>query len=150
MKKFIALLAALTLLSIGAMAFAHGGGYGGGYGGGPGYGCGGPGYGGGCGGGPGHGGYKGRFADTEEGKKFLEETADLRKKIHDKKFDLKEAYRKGDEKKAAKIEGEIDKLREKLYEKAEKAGINKKRGYGRGYGRGHGGCGSCGGPGYGY
>jgi len=135
MKKFIALAAALTLLSIGALAFAHGPGYGGGmgYGGGHGY-----------GGGP---GYMGRIAGTEEGKKFLKETTDLRKMIHDKMFELREAYLAGDEKKAEKLEKEVDELREKVQEKAEKSGINKSRGYGRGYG---GGPGYCGGPGYGY
>lgn len=133
MKRLIAIAAALTLLSIGAVAFAHGPGYGGNM---MGYGDG-PGYGGGYGGGP---GFMGRFADTEEGRKFLDETKDLRKKLHDSMFELKEAYLAGDEKKTEKIEKETEEIREQIHEKAEKAGINKTR---RGYGRG------CYGP-YGY
>jgi hypothetical protein len=138
MKKFFAVTVALAVLSFGSLAFARG------WGGGPGYGCGGPGN----GGGP---GYMGRFAETDEGKKFLKETQELRKNLHDKRFELKEAYLAGDKKKAGKIVKEIDELSEKLFDKAEKAGINK-RGYGRGYGRGPGYGGGpgygCGGPGY--
>lgn len=153
MKKFTALFVALAVLSFGALAFGHGGGGGQGYGGG----CGGPGYGGGSGSGSGYGGggpgFMGRLAGTEEGRKFLEDTKELRKKIHDLKYEIKEAWIADDEKKAEKLEAELGKLRDELWEKADKAGIEKKRGYGkRGKGRGYGGGpDNCAGPGgYGY
>jgi len=145
MKKFLVVAVAVAALSFGSLAFARG------WGGGPGYGCGGPGY---YGGGPGYGngpGYMRGIAETEEGKAFLKETEELRKKISDKQFELREAYLAGDEKKAEKLVKEFDELREKLFEKAEKSGLNR-RGYGRGYGRGPGFGGGpgygCGGPGY--
>lgn len=136
MKKTLALTVALAVLSIGGLAFAHG--WGDGYGGGPGY-CNGPGN----GGGP---GVMPSFAETEEGKKFLKETTELRKTIHGKKFELMEAYRAGDDKKAEALEKELDELRIKLSEMAKQSGIdkyNKKRGPGY-----CGGPGNCGGPGY--
>jgi hypothetical protein len=149
LRKAIIAIGVIALLAAGTAAYAHFGGgygYGGGYGGhmGPGYGGGyghmGPGYG---HMGPGYGyGWEG---DDEERQKFLEETADIRRELHEKKFDLREAYRTGDEAKAEAIEKEIDELRDKL---AEKGGFKKgkKRGYGRGYGPRAGGYGYCGGP----
>jgi hypothetical protein len=140
MKKAIIAIGVIALLAAGAAAYAHGGG---------GYGYGGhmgPGYGGGYGGhmmGPGYG-YGGDY-DDEERQKFLEETADIRRALHEKRFDLREAYRTGDEAKAEAIEKEIAELRDKL---AEKGGFDKgkRRGYGKGFGPRAGGYGSCGGP----
>jgi hypothetical protein len=169
LRKAIIAIGVIALLAAGTAAYAHwGGGYGGmtgpgcgsGYGGhmGPGYGPGygghmGPGYGTGYGGhmGPGYG-YGGE-GDDEERQKFLEETVDIRRKLHDKKFDLREAYRTGDEAKAEAIEKEIEELQDKLaekggFKKGKKRGYKKgkKRGYGRGFGPRTGGYGYCGGP----
>jgi hypothetical protein len=151
MKKLIVAIGVLTLLAAGTAAYAHMSGWGGGYG--PGYGHmygGGPGYGHMYGGGPGYGhmgpGYGQMWqGDSEEGKKFLEETADIRRELHEKRFDLREAYRTGDEEKAEAIEKEVEELRDQL---AEKGGFDKdaRRGTGRGYGPRAGGYGYCGGP----
>ncbi len=88
MKKALAVLVALGLLGFGAMAFAHGGGDG------PGYGSGGYGKGGHSCGGPGQG------IDPEKSEAFFKETYELRKTLHGKMFELKEAYFSGDEEKA--------------------------------------------------
>jgi hypothetical protein len=116
MKKVLAILTVVTVLSIGAIAFAHGSGYGGhmgyrygnhmgsGYGGHMGYGDG------------GH--MMGRTGSYDQ--KFLDETADERKELHQKKFEYMEAVRdpKTDEKTVTKLEKEITGLQEKLYAKA--------------------------------
>ena len=117
MKKVLAILTVVTVLSIGAIAFAHGPGYGGhmgyGYGGhmmGPGYGD--------------HMGYgdgghmMGRTGGYDQ--KFLDETIDLRKELHTKKFEYMEAVRdpRTDEKTVTELEKEITGLQEKLYAKA--------------------------------
>jgi hypothetical protein len=174
MKKVLALIIAIGLLSFGAMAFAHGGGsgsgwggmmgggpgygghggygmMGGGYGmmgGGPGYGGhggygmmgGGPGYGGGGCGGPG-GGY-GKAVDPEKQEAFFKDTLKLRKQLHEKMFELREAYFAGDEKKVEKLGKEAEALQEKLFEAAKEHGIARGEGSGGesgGYGRGRGG-----------
>jgi hypothetical protein len=163
MKKTLAIVLALGVLSLGAVASAHmwggGPGWGGqGWGGGPGA-CGGPGWGGGpsaCGG-PGWGatpGWDGPAwgAQSEEAKKFFEATVDLRKKLHEKMFEYREAYRTGDEKKAETLDREIDELRAQLYAKAKETGFTggwggPRRGFGprsAGYGPG-----ACRGPGWG-
>jgi hypothetical protein len=147
MRKAIIAIGVVALLAFGTAAYAHMSGWGGGPGYGGGYGMG-PGYGHMYGGGPGYGHMgPGYGTDTEEAQKFLEDTADLRRELHEKRFDLREAYRTGDEEKAEAIEKEIDELREKL---ADKGGFEKGawRGYGkgRGYGPRAGGYGYCGGP----
>lgn len=137
LRKAMIAIGVIVLLAAGTAAYAH---FGGGYGYGGGYGHMGPGYG---HMGPGYGyGWEG---DSEEAKKFLDETADIRRELHEMRFDLREAYRTGDEAKAEAIEKEIEELRDKL---AEKGGFEKgkKRGYGRGYGPRAGGYGYCGGP----
>jgi hypothetical protein len=139
MRKAVIAIGVIALLAAGAAAYAHGGGgygYGGGYGGHMG-----PGYGGHMGAGYGYGG----GYDNEERQKFLEETADIRRALHEKRFDLREAYRTGDEAKAEAIEKEMEELRDNL---AEKGGFDmgKRRGYGKGFGPRAGGYGSCGGP----
>lgn len=125
MKRVLAVFVAVAVLSIGAIAFAHGGGYGGhmmGYGGGPGM----MGYGGGYGnhmghgGGPGMMGYGPGYGSDKETKEFLEKTTDLRKELHDMRFEYMEAWRAGDEKKAEKLAKELDELSEKLYASAPK------------------------------
>ncbi len=110
MKKAIIALIAIGILSVGAVSYAHM------YGSGPGR------------------GYQG----AESGK-FLDETADLRKELHEKTFEYREAYRAGDEKKAEALEKEITGLQEKLLDKAGDAGVFAGRGR-RGFGPGGYGC----------
>jgi len=114
MRKSIILLTALSVLVIASIVYAQGPGMmGPGYGG---YGMGpgmmGPGYGG-YGMGPGYGG------QVEQCKKFLDETADLRKDLHNKRFEYSEAIRnpKSTPESVAKIEKEIRELQEKIYAK---------------------------------
>lgn len=71
---------------------------------------------------------------SDEQKKLLDETAGLRKELHEKKFDFREAWRAGDKDKAEAIEKQIDDLRDKL---SAKLGPESGKGYGRGYGRGY-------------
>jgi len=117
MKTFIAVLAVAALVVIGAMAYAHdtgAGGWGerymmGGYGGhmmGP--------------------GYSGSMADT----KFLDETAHLRKELHEKKFEYFEASRNPETDPAAltKLEKELYDIQSKIREKAPRGSY---KGYGR-------------------
>ncbi len=173
MKKALAVLVALGLLSFGVMAFAHGGGGSGGYGGG-GYGMMGGGYGGGghgmmgggygmmgggggmMGGGGGFGGCSGpggygKAVDPEKRDAFFKDTLDLRKKLHAKMFELREAYFSGNEDKVEKLGKEAEGLQKKLYDAAKELGITSGEGYGRGYG-GHMGQGYGGhmGPGMGW
>lgn len=128
MKKTIIAVMVLGVLALGTVAYAHmwGGGQGWGghmWGGGPGW------------------GYQG-----EESKKFLDETAGLRKDLNDKTFQYREAWRAGDEKKAEALEKEISELQGKLYDKAKESGYFTGRGYGWGPGMMWGGNHPCGGP----
>ncbi len=120
MKKVFAVFTVVTLLAIGTFAFAHGtGGWGGGH---MGYGHGGYGMGYGYGGhmmGPGYGGHMyGERGGYDQ--KFLAETADLRKELHNKKFEYFEAVRNSetDSSTITKLEKEIREIQEKIYEKA--------------------------------
>ena len=133
MKKALAVTTIITILAIGALAFAHGPGWGGkGFMMGPGYG-----YGSGnapCGGPDACFGPGGGYGYNQE---FFEETADLRKELHSKKFEYFEALRnpKTDDDTIAKLEKEIGDIQDKIHEKAPKARIGK-----GGYGRGGYGC----------
>ena len=134
MKTFIAVLAVAALFSIGAMAYAHGTGAGG-----PGGGHMVGGYGGhmmeqGYGGhmmGPGYGGHMmgqgyGRHMMDRKGpghgadKEFLDETADLRKELHEKKFEYFEASRNPETDPAVltKLDKELYEIQSKIREKA--------------------------------
>ncbi len=159
MRKALIAVLTLGILSAGAVAFAGWGGPGGpGWGPGPGA-CGGPSaYGQAPCGGTGAYGGPGWQSQSEEAKKFLEDTSALRRELHTKMFEYREAYRAGDEKKLESLDKEIAGLQEKLDEKAKEAGISGSYGYGprKGYGpgprwrgpRGGGyGPGACGGPG---
>lgn len=129
-KAIIAVVGVIALLAAGT-AYAHMYGWGGGYG---------PGYGGHMwGGGP--GAMWGYGANDEETQKFLDETADVRRELNEKRFELQEAYRAGDKEKVETLRKEVDKLQEQL---AEKGGFE--RGERRGYGPRAGGYGYCGGP----
>jgi hypothetical protein len=139
MKTFIVVLSAAAVLGIGAMAYAHGtgaGGWGGGYMMGPGYG----GYmmGAGYGGhmmGPGYGGammgWRGPGYGTDT--KFMDETAGLRKELHDKKFEYFEASRnpETDPGRLTKLENELAELQTKIREKAPRGNYGGYAGYGR-------------------
>ncbi len=107
MKTILAIIAAVSLIAVGTMAFAHGtgkwgGGRMGGYGNhmmGSGYGghMMGPGY--------GRGGGPGLKADQE----FLDKTVEMRKALHSKKFEYREAVRDPEttNKELTRIEKEI-------------------------------------------
>ena len=136
MKKILTVTAIISILVVGAVAFAHGpGGWGGGQMMGPGYGgqMMGPGYGGqmmgpGYGGqmmGPGYGGQMmGRMGWGGQGygtdQKLLDETADIRKELHEKRFEYMEASRdpKTNDETLAELEKEIYGIQSKLREKA--------------------------------
>jgi hypothetical protein len=124
MKKIFILLSIVTILAVGALAFAHspGGWGGGGHMMGPGYGnhMMDRGYGGHMMD-RGYGGHmKGWGGQTEEGEKFLSETRDLRKELHDKRFEYMEASRDPNVTQGTlnKLEKEIYDLRGKIHEKA--------------------------------
>lgn len=151
MKKLVTGLIVISLLAVGTLVYAHGTGYGGGQMG-QGYGSHmGQGYGGhmsqGYGGhmGQGYGGHMmgygpgaGKFAiEDEAGQKFLEETYDLRREMHDKKFEYREALRNPDTKleTITKLEREMQGIKEKIREKAPLEAQKRIGGYG-----GYGGC----------
>ena len=73
-----------------------------------------------------------------EQQKFFEETKDLRKAMHDKRFELMEAYRAAnpDEQKIDGLEKEMAGIREKIQARAKELGVTT-------------GPGACGGPGMG-
>lgn len=148
MKKVLIGLTVVTLLALGAIAYAHGpGGWGGeymmgpgygghmygsgnhmmGYGMGSGYGMMGSGY----RMGPGYGNHMyGQYgAETQ---KFLEETADLRKELNSKKFEYTEALRnpKTDPETITKLENQITDLQDKIFAKAPETAQGRFGGYG--------------------
>lgn len=114
MKKVFVGLTVITLIAIGAIAYAQAPGWHGGTQGTPCYGYGhhmkGVGY-----GGP-MTGWRGAGHDQ----KFLDETLGLRKELHEKRFDYFEALRnpKTDPETITKLEKEIGELRDKLHAKA--------------------------------
>lgn len=116
MKTLITTLAVATLLAAGALAYAHG-----------------PGYGGWSGGhmmGPMTGwGSTGTGAD----KKFFDETADLRKELHEKRFEYFEASRGPypDKEQLTNLEKEIYDLQTKIREKSPRTAYGGYGGYGR-------------------
>lgn len=126
MRTLITVSAIAALLVIGAMAYAHGTGGWGGHMMGPGYG--------GYMMGPGYGGHMmdwmgpGYGADT----KFLDETADLRKKLHEKKFEYFEASRNSETDPAVltKLEKELYDIQSSIREKAPRGTYGGYRGYG--------------------
>ena len=127
MKTIFAIIAAVSLLAVGTMAFAHGNNSSGGWG----NGHMGQGYSGnmmGSGGhmGQGYGGHmgqaydKGRSPGAEADQEFLDKTADLRKDIHNKRFEYREAARNPEttNKELRNIEKEIFDIQTKIQEVA--------------------------------
>jgi hypothetical protein len=102
MRKIIVGVMALTLLLITAAAFAR----------------------------PWGPGMKVADASVEQ-QKFFDETRELRKAMHDKKFELREAYRAQvpDEQKIAKLEKELSDMREKIRSRADELGIGPGAGF---------------------
>jgi hypothetical protein len=132
MKNLVLAAAVVSILAIGALAFAHGpGGWGGGN-------MTGPGYGGGHMMGPGYGGHMmspmgGIGSGYGTDRKFLDETADLRRELHNKRFEYFEANRdpRTDAKTLAKLEKDISEMQEKIHEKAPRTAYGGPGGYGR-------------------
>ncbi len=119
MKKLLVGITIVSILALGTLAFAHGpGGWGGGH-------MMGPGYSGGHMMGPGYRGHMGGWSCLGYGtgqtdQKFLDETADLRRELHNKKFEYAEAVRNPNTKPSTirKLEKEIYELEDKIYEKS--------------------------------
>ena len=133
MRKSVIALMVVGILTVATMSYAHM------------WGGGGPGW--------GRGSGPGMMQGTDE--KSLEETYELRKSLHEKRFEYKEAWIKGDEKTLETLDKEIavleEELDKKLGGKSSRYGRGYKRGkrFGRGggggggYGGGPGGCGNC-------
>jgi hypothetical protein len=127
MKTLLVGITVVSILALVTFAFAHGtGGWGGGHMMGPGYGGGhmmGPGY--------GHmGGWTGQGYETSQtDQNFFDKTADLRKELHEKRFEYFEAQRdpKTTNKALAKLEIKIYGIQENIYEKSPRTAY---RGYG--------------------
>ena len=131
MKKAIIGVAVVAVLAFGTLAFAHGtGGWNGGHMMNRGYG--------------GHmmgqdyGGHMGNrtgagYGARQTDQKFLDETADLRRDLHEKRFEYFEAQRDPDttNKTLANLEKEITGIQEKLYENAPRTAFRGAGGYGQ-------------------
>ena len=118
MKKLVAVLAVASLMAVGAIAYAHGSGGGC---------CGemtGPGYGAHMMG-PGYGGHMMGRGGTGNGydQKFLDETVEQRRELHNKKFEYFEALRNPETapETITKLEKEIHELQETIHKKAPRA-----------------------------
>ena len=70
--------------------------------------------------GPGYGGHMMGYGDSESNRKFLDDTVDVRREMHNKKFDYFEASRNPDTKpeKISKLKKEMRALQIKMLEKA--------------------------------
>jgi len=138
MKKMIIGVAVALIFAVGAFAYAHGpgnDGRGGGHMMGQGYGghMMGQGYGGHMMG-QGYGGHMmaREGAGSEENQKFLDETSELRKELHNKRFEYMEMNRNPDTsvETSSKLEKEIFELEDKIREKAPRIATGQ-AGYGR-------------------
>lgn len=129
MKKLLVALILISLIAGGAIAYGHGwGGYGTGHG-----------YGGHMMGqmtgghmmGPMWGGYGHGYGYGYD-QKFLDETRELRKQLHDKRFEYHEAIRNPETttETLIAIEKEIRELKEEIYEKSPRRGLRGSGGYG--------------------
>jgi hypothetical protein len=125
MKKLVVTVTVVTLLAIGFAAYAHGPGGWGGSNMGPGYGYGpqmmGP-------------GYSGHMRGSRGGfdRKFFDETADLRREMHNKRFEYSEAIRnpESDSETITKLENEIRDLQDQIHAKSPRRGYGRTGGYG--------------------
>jgi len=117
MRGLLVALTLISLVAVGAVAYGHGwGGYGMGYGAHMmGYGHIGP--------------MMGGYGYDQ---KFLDETADLRKELNDKRFEYFEALRNPETTpdRIATLEKEIYELQSKIYEKSPRTGLMAPAGYG--------------------
>lgn len=127
MKKILSGIAVLLIISAGALAFAHGPGGWGGHMKGPGY----SGHMAGSGYGGMFMGLSGRGNGTDQ--VFLNETADLRKELHNKKFEYFEARRdpKTTMETLSKLEKEIYEIQSMIREKAPRTVNRGLIGFGR-------------------
>jgi len=127
MKKLAVAIALVSILAIGTLAHAHGNGT----------------WGNGNMGGQGYGGHMtgqtyGRYMTGDFGagprtdRKFLDETTDVRRKLHNKRFEYSEAARnpKTTADNLAKLEKEVYSLQDKVHEKAPRTGYGSYSGYG--------------------
>ncbi|UCH82305.1 MAG: hypothetical protein JSW20_06630 [Nitrospiraceae bacterium] len=128
MNRLIIAVAVVFILAVGAIAYAHGPGYDG-WGGGhmKGYVYGGHMM------GPGYGRHMmaREGAGYEDNQKFLDETRDLRKDLHSKRFEYMELSRNSDtsEEALSKLDKEIIELEDKIREKAPRTAMGR-AGYG--------------------
>lgn len=79
--------------------------------------------------GPGYGDGDG-YRESKAEKKYLDETAGLRREFNEKRFEYDEAVRNGDKDKAEKLAKELDEINDKIYSKAPKTGYRGRGGYG--------------------
>jgi hypothetical protein len=124
MKKLVIGIAVVSVLALGTLAFAHGtGGWGVGHMMGPGYSS--------------HmGNWTGSgYGARQTDQKFLDETADLRRDLHGKRFEYFEAQRDPDtnNQTLAQLEQGITELQEKLYADAPHTANGGSGGYGQCY-----------------
>lgn len=137
MKKYLAAAALIGAIGFSGITMANArGNYG--YGPGPGYG--------GCDGGKSCGNYSNYEKDDEKAAAFFAETKELRKEIVVKRSELDALMLQDnpDEKKVAKLTGDLYDLQTTMEEKAENA-FEGRPGYGYGRGPGNGNCGRRGG-----
>jgi hypothetical protein len=141
MKKLVLGLTVVSLIAFGALTYAHGpGGWGGGNMMGQGYGTHMMGPGGGNMMGPGYGthmmgpggGHMMGWSGSGYDQKFLDETREQRRELHDKKFAYFEALRDPNTtpETKTKLENEIQELQEAIREKAPRTTYGKFGGYG--------------------
>ncbi len=127
MKKLVAVLAVLSLIAVGAAAYGHGTGtWGGGHMMGSGS------YGGQMMGTGGYGGHMTGWSSSGYDQKFLDETTELRKELHNKKFEYFEALRdtEATPKTLTRLEKEVFALQFKIREKAPRTAFSGSGGYG--------------------
>ena len=132
MKKYLVAAALIGVIGFSGMSMANARGYG--YGPGPGYGD--------CNGGRYCDNWSYSEKDEAKASAFFEETKETRKEIVVKRSELDALMRQDnpDEKKVAKLTGELYDLQAMMEEKADKA-FEGRAGYGYGRGPGYGNCG---------
>lgn len=129
MKKLVTVLAVVSLIAIGAAAYGHGTGT---WGGGHMMGSGMMGYGGHMMGTVGYGGHMMGSSGFKYDKKFLDETTELRKELHNKRFEYFESLRDTETtpKTLTNLEKEVFDLQFNIREKAPRTAFGTSSGYG--------------------